>query len=72
LGAAAVTGDFVEVSGRDGCANATLAPKAKCTADLEFTPGPSSNGGQTGTLSDNFTYGSNNGSVSVALTGKVN
>jgi hypothetical protein len=69
----AIGGDFTQVSGEDTCANTTLEPKSKgkCTVEVDFAPAAGSSGEQTGTLSYDFTYGTNNGSVSVALEGKV-
>ncbi len=55
----------------DGCSGHVLAPKSKCAVAVEFAPPGSASGTQTSTLSFEFTYGANSGSVSTALKSKV-
>ncbi len=55
----------------DGCSGQVLAPKSKCAVAVEFSPPGSASGTQTSTLSFEFTYGANSGSVSTALKSKV-
>ena len=55
----------------DGCSGQLLASKSKCTVAVKFAPPGTASGTQTSTLSFGFTYGANNGSVSIALKSKV-
>ncbi len=69
LGAASGLADFTIIA--DGCANASLAPKASCVVTVEFAPGDGTSGELTGVLSYDFIYGANSGSVATTLKGKV-
>jgi uncharacterized repeat protein (TIGR03803 family) len=69
VGAASTLSDFVITA--DGCANVSLAPKARCVVTLEFAPAGGATGTLSGVLSYNFTYGANSGSVATTLKGKV-
>jgi len=50
----------------------TLAPKpSNCTITMEFTPGSGATGTQSATVGFSYTYGANNGSVSIPISGIV-
>jgi hypothetical protein len=56
----------------DACAGITLAPNnSKCVVTLEFAPAAGSSGILDGTLSYPFSYGTNSGTVSIPVKGKV-
>ena len=56
----------------DQCSRTVLPPKGKCAISVELAPpGGSASGTQTATVTLGFTYGSNNGSASTSLSGKV-
>jgi len=55
----------------DSCSGQALAAKGKCSAEVQFTPAQNASGPQNASLSLGFTYGSNNGSVSTNLSGRV-
>jgi hypothetical protein len=69
LGSASGLADFTIIT--DGCANASLAPKASCVVTVEFAPADGTSGELTSVLGYDFTYGANSGSVAVTLKGKV-
>lgn len=69
LGAASAITDFTIIA--DGCADASLAPKASCVVTVAFAPAIGTSGELTSVLSYDFTYGANSGSVAVTLRGKV-
>lgn len=49
-----------------------LAPKSgNCTITMEFTPGSGAAGAQSATVGFSYTYGANNGSVSIPISGTV-
>jgi hypothetical protein len=71
LGTADLFGPFTIAS--DSCSGTTVGPKKHCVIALEFNP-PSatpSNTAMSGNLNFSFTYGSNDGSVPVPLSGTV-
>jgi hypothetical protein len=56
----------------DGCANGmTLEPNADCDVTVQFTPGLGASGTLTRSLTYNFAYGANVGSVTISIKGKV-
>jgi hypothetical protein len=48
-----------------------LGARRNCTIDVVFKPGSTASGAQSATLGFNYTYGANNGAVSIPLTGSV-
>jgi hypothetical protein len=73
LGGASHSGPFLIAPGTDTCANQSLGPRHRCTVGLEFAPpqGTASKTPESGTLAYLYTYGSNNGSVTVQLNATV-
>jgi uncharacterized repeat protein (TIGR03803 family) len=71
LGPAGPLSDFTIATDGDGCADATLKPGSKCVVTVQFAPGDGTSGELASTLSYGFTYGANDGDVSVPLKGKV-
>ena len=55
----------------DQCSMTALAARAKCGIGVRFAPSNGASGTQSATLSLGFTYGANNGSVAIGLSGKV-
>jgi hypothetical protein len=55
----------------DSCSATPLPAKGKCSIAVELTRANLASGVQSATLSLAFTYGANDGAVSVNLTGKV-
>ncbi len=54
----------------NGCTGA-LPAKANCTITIEFTPETGATGAQSATVGFSYTYGANNGNVSVPISGTV-
>jgi hypothetical protein len=54
----------------NSCAG-TLAAKGNCTITMEFTPGASATGAQSATVGFSYTYGANDGNVSIPISGTV-
>jgi hypothetical protein len=54
----------------NGCTG-TLAAKGNCTITMEFTPKSGASGGQSATVGFSYTYGTNDGSVSIPISGTV-
>jgi pseudomonalisin len=71
LGTADLSGPFTIAS--DSCSGTTMGPRKHCVIALEFNPpsGTPSNTAMDGNLNFSFTYGSNDGSVTVPLSGTV-
>jgi len=65
-------GSFTIVNGADHCSGQIIAAKKKCQLEAEFSPPMAASGAQSSPLSFGFTYGSNNGSVSIGLAGTPN
>ncbi len=53
------------------CTGALAAKPGNCTITMEFTPGSGATGAQSATAGFSYTYGANNGSVSVPIAGTV-
>ncbi len=66
------TGAFVVDNANDSCASGTLPPKTKCSVVIQFAP---ASGTPPGILIDQFgysySYGTNQGAVSIRLRGKA-
>lgn len=71
LGAASLSGPYSMES--DTCSDATVGPKGHCVIALDFAPPPGSAGATSmpGSLNFGYTYGSNDGSMTVSLSGTV-
>ena len=48
-----------------------LAAKGKCTLTMEFTPKSGATGAQSATVGLSYTYGANDGNVSISISGTV-
>jgi uncharacterized repeat protein (TIGR03803 family) len=53
------------------CTGTLAAKPGNCTITMEFTPGSHTTGAQSATVGFSYTYGANNGSVSVPISGTV-
>jgi subtilase family serine protease len=73
LSAAQLSDPFTPAPGTDTCSNATLAPHGRCSISLVFTPpnGTASKTSMPGSLTFDYTYGSNPSSATVTLKGTV-
>ncbi len=49
----------------------TLTGKGSCTITMEFTPKTGATGAQSATVGFSYTYGANDGSVSIPISGTV-
>jgi len=54
----------------NGCTG-TLAAKGNCTITMEFTPKSGATGAQSATVGFSYTYGANDGVVSIPISGSV-
>jgi len=72
LGATSVGGDDPSsFTITDNSCTGPLAAKDNCTITMEFTPGSGATGAQSATVGLSYTYGANDGSVSIPVSGKV-
>jgi hypothetical protein len=53
------------------CTGKLASKPGNCTITMEFTPGIGASGAQSATLGLSYTYGANNGNVSIPLSGTV-
>jgi len=55
----------------NGCTGTLAAKPGNCTITMEFTPASGKSGAQSATVGFSYTYGANNGSVSIPISGTV-
>jgi hypothetical protein len=53
------------------CTGTLAAKPGNCAITMEFTPGTGATGAQSATVGFSYTYGANNGSVSIPISGTV-